>query len=112
MATHLANAGVLSSDRSRQRVAPAPAVVRAELAMGDLLGADDGLVQTNAIYRCLDKPLEHRRRCSIICASAGESSLPDDDNDKRRCGYSRDSAQTAQVVIALIVTPEGFPLAY
>jgi transposase len=42
-----------------------------------------------------------------------ESSCPDDDNDKRRYGYSRDKrSDCAQVVIALIVTPEGFPLAY
>jgi hypothetical protein len=29
-------------------------------AMGDLLGADYALVQTNALYRCLDKLLEHK----------------------------------------------------
>ena len=33
--------------------------------------------------------------------------------DKRRFGYSRDRrADCVQVVIALIVTPEGLPLAY
>ena len=33
--------------------------------------------------------------------------------DKRRHGYSRDKrSDCVQVVIALIVTPEGFPLAY
>ena len=33
--------------------------------------------------------------------------------DKRRFGYSRDKrADCVQVVIALIVTPEGFPLVY
>ena len=33
--------------------------------------------------------------------------------DKRRFGYSRDKRpDCVQVVIALIVTPEGFPLAY
>jgi len=42
-----------------------------------------------------------------------ESSLPDDENDKRRYGYSRDKRKDCtQVVIALIVTPDGFPLAY
>src|SRR5229473_3718232 len=29
-------------------------------AMGDLLGADYALVQRNALYRCLDKLLEHK----------------------------------------------------
>jgi transposase len=42
-----------------------------------------------------------------------ESSLPDDEEDKRKYGYSRDKRRDCtQVVIALIVTPEGFPLAY
>jgi transposase len=42
-----------------------------------------------------------------------ESSQPDDENDKRRFGYSRDKrSDCVQVVIALIVTPDGFPLAY
>ena len=34
-------------------------------------------------------------------------------SDKRKFGYSRDKrADCVQVVIALVVTPEGFPLAY
>jgi transposase len=42
-----------------------------------------------------------------------ESPLPQQDEDKRRFGYSRDKrSDCVQVVIALIVTPEGFPLAY
>jgi len=42
-----------------------------------------------------------------------ESPPPDDDADKRRHGYSRDKRRDCvQVVIALIVTPDGFPLAY
>jgi len=36
-----------------------------------------------------------------------------DDEDKRRFGYSRDKrGDCVQVVIALVVTPQGFPLAY
>ena len=102
-------------------------------AMGDLLGADYALVQTNALYRCLDKLLEHKaalfdhlhqRWQDLFGASFEvllydltstyfESSLPDDENDKRRYGYSRDKrSDCIQVVIALIVTPDGFPLAY
>jgi len=42
-----------------------------------------------------------------------ESSQPDNEDDKRRYGYSRDKrSDCTQVVIALIVTPDGFPLAY
>ena len=42
-----------------------------------------------------------------------ESDPPDDENDKRRYGYSRDKrSDCVQVVIALIVTPDGFPLGY
>jgi transposase len=42
-----------------------------------------------------------------------ESDPPQDDADKRRFGYSRDHRpDCVQVVIALIVTPRGFPLAY
>jgi transposase len=42
-----------------------------------------------------------------------ESDPPFADGDKRRHGYSRDKRpDCVQVVIALIVTPEGFPLAY
>ena len=42
-----------------------------------------------------------------------ESDPPKDPRDKRRFGYSRDKrSDCVQVVIALVVTPEGFPLAY
>ncbi len=42
-----------------------------------------------------------------------ECDPPGDETDKRRFGYSRDKRRDCvQVVIALIVTPEGFPLAY
>ena len=102
-------------------------------AMADLLGADYALVAKNALYRCLDKLLEHkaalfdhlRRRWQDLFAASFEvllydltstyfeSTPPDDEDDKRRYGYSRDKrSDCVQVVIALIVTPEGFPLAY
>jgi transposase len=102
-------------------------------AMGDLLGADYSLVEKNALYRCLDKLLEHkealfshlRQRWQDLFAASFdvllydltstyfESDPPSDDEDKRRYGYSRDKrSDCVQVVIALIVTPQGFPLAY
>ena len=52
--------------------------------------------------------------CSKILASTYfESSPPFPEDDKRRYGYSRDHRRDCvQVVIALVVTPEGLPLAY
>ena len=42
-----------------------------------------------------------------------ESDPPFEETDKRQFGYSRDKrSDCVQVVIGLIVTPEGFPLAY
>jgi transposase len=102
-------------------------------AMGDLLGEDYGLVEKNALYRCLDKVLEHKPALFShlterwqglfgakfdvllydLTSTYFESSRPDDENDKRRYGHSHDKrSDCVQVVIALVVTPEGFPLAY
>jgi transposase len=102
-------------------------------AMGDLLDEDYSLVSKNALYRCLDKVLPHkaalfshlRQRWQDLFGANFEILLydltstyleadpPDDENDKRRFGHSRDKrSDCVQVVIALIVTPEGFPLAY
>ena len=102
-------------------------------AMGDLLGGDYALVEKNALYRCLDKLLMHkpalfshlqRRWADLfgakfdvllydLTSSYFESPPPEDDEDKRRFGHSRDKrSDCVQVVIALIVTPEGFPIAY
>jgi transposase len=102
-------------------------------AMGDLLGEDIALVEKNALYRCLDKVLEHKQALFSdlterwqdlfgakfdvllydLTSTYFESSRPDDENDKRRYGYSRDKrSDCVQVVIALVVTPDGFPLAY
>jgi len=42
-----------------------------------------------------------------------ECDVPEDDEDPRRFGYSRDKrGDCVQVVVALVVTPEGLPLAY
>jgi transposase len=102
-------------------------------AMGDLLGADYSLVEKNALYRCLDKVLPHKSalfshltqrwqdlfgaRFDVLLYDLSstyfESAPPQNENDKRRYGYSRDKrGDCVQVVIALIVTPEGFPIAY
>jgi transposase len=102
-------------------------------AMADLLGADDALVGKDTLYRCLDKILAHKEALFShlrgrwqdlfgasfevllydLTSTYFESPPPDDEADKRRHGYSRDKrGDCVQVVIALIVTPEGFPLAY
>lgn len=102
-------------------------------AMADLLGADYALVEKNALSRCLDKLLPHKRalfhhlterwqdlfgvRFDILLydltSTYFESPPPQDEKDKRRFGYSRDKRRDCvQVVIALIVTPQGFPIAY
>ena len=105
----------------------------AHSAMGDLLGADAALVEKNALYRTLDKVLEHKPALFghlqerwrdlfgaqfdvllyDLTSTYFESVPPEDETDKRRFGHSRDKRpDCVQVVIALIVTPEGFPLAY
>jgi transposase len=102
-------------------------------AMGDLLDEDFSLVEKNALYRCLDKVLGHKEelfghlrqrwqdlfgaRFDVLLydltSTYFESDPPFEENDKRQFGYSRDKrADCVQVVIGLIVTPEGFPLAY
>jgi transposase len=102
-------------------------------AMGDLLGRDYALVEKNALYRCLDKLLRHKQALFShlrqrwadlfgakfdvllydLTSTYFESSPPEDKNDKRRFGYNRDKRNDCvQVVIALIATPEGFPIAY
>jgi len=102
-------------------------------AMGDLLGRDYALVEKNALYRTLDKLLAHKPALFShlqerwrdlfgakfdvllydLTSTYFESVPPENEQDKRRFGYSRDKRpDCVQVVIALIVTPEGFPLAY
>jgi transposase len=102
-------------------------------AMGDLLGRDVALVEKNALYRTLDMLLKHKiglfshlqerwrdlfgAKFDVLLydltSTYFESVPPEDQNNKRRFGYSRDKRpDCVQVVIGLIVTPEGFPLAY
>lgn len=102
-------------------------------ALGDLLGADFSLAEEHRLYECHDKLLAHKaalfehlrqRWCDLFNASFDvllydltstyfESQPPFPAGDKRRYGYSRDKRfDCVQVVIALVVTPEGFPLAY
>ena len=102
-------------------------------ALGDLLGEDFSLAAKDNLYRCLDRLLEHRAELFKhlqarwrdefgakfdvllydLTSTYFESDPPFPEGDKRRFGYSRDKRpDCAQVIIALIVTPEGYPLAY
>jgi transposase len=102
-------------------------------ALTDLLGADAALADIHTLYACHDRLLEHKQAVfdhlvgrwrDLFNASFDvllydltstyfESDPPADEDDKRRHGYSRDHRpDCVQVVIALVVTPEGFPLAY
>jgi transposase len=102
-------------------------------AMADLLDEDFGLAEKDNLYRCLDKLLPHRKALFQhlrrrwedlfgvqhevllydLTSTYFESDPPFPETDKRQFGYSRDKrSDCVQVVIALVVTPEGFPLAY
>ncbi len=100
-------------------------------AMGDLLGEDFALVQIDKLYRCMDKLLAHKEELFSFLRgrwedmfNAGFDVLLYDLTStyfeceppkfgKRQFGYSRDKrSDCVQVVIALIVTPDGFPIAY
>ncbi len=100
-------------------------------AMRDLLGRTGDTLELQSLYRCLDKLLEHKRglfsfltdRWRDLFDVGYEVLLYDltstyfecdpPEHGKRRHGYSRDKRpDCVQVLIALVITPEGFPLAY
>jgi hypothetical protein len=100
-------------------------------ALGDLLGEDEGVAQSDTLYRCLDKLLVHKKplfsylrerwqdlfgaRFEVLLYDLTSTYFESDPPGagKRRFGYSRDKRfDCVQVLIALIVTPEGFPVAY
>jgi hypothetical protein len=100
-------------------------------AMDVLLGADFAVAEKDRLYRCLDRVLEHKEELFAHLQQRwknlfevsfdvllydltstyveGEAEL----NPKAKRGYSRDGRPDCkQVVVALVITPEGFPLAY
>ncbi len=102
-------------------------------ALADLLGVDARAVQDDTLYRALDLLLAqkealfghlHGRWRDLfgakyevllydLTSSYFECPEPAQEEDPRRFGYSRDKrGDCVQVVVALIVTPEGLPLAY
>jgi transposase len=100
-------------------------------AMDELLNTDFIVAEKDRLYRCLDRVLEHKRDVFVflrqkwadLFAADFEVLLYDltstyfegemKQNPKAKRGYSRDGRPDClQVVIALVVTTDGFPLAY
>jgi len=100
-------------------------------AMDELLGVDFAVAEKDRLYRCLDRILEHKpelfvwlkQKWADLFHADFEVLLYDltstyfegemEENPKAKYGYSRDGRPDClQVVIALVITPDGFPLAY
>lgn len=102
-------------------------------AMADLLAEDFRLAVDDTLYRAHNHLLEYKEqlfdhltrrwkdlfgaRFEVLLydltSTYFESDPPFGEGDKRKHGYSRDKRfDCVQVVVALVVTPEGFPLAY
>src|SRR6266581_3675851 len=103
------------------------------IALVDLLGENAGLAEIHKLYACHDRLLMHKQAVfdhlvgrwrDLFNASFDvllydltstyfEADPPFAEGDKRRYGYSRDHRpDCVQIVIALVVTAEGLPLAY
>jgi transposase len=102
-----------------------------QTAMGDLLGTDFAVAEKDRLYRCLDRLLEHRQELfqhlrqrwqdlfvtqfDVLFYDLTSTYFEGEAKEipKAKRGYSRDHRPDClQVVIALVITPEGFPLAY
>ena len=100
-------------------------------ALDDLLGIEEGKINDTRLYRCLDRLLPHKTQLERhLTGRYGElfraefdvllydltSSYVEGAAEKdpmMRRGYSRDHrSDCKQVIIALIVNGEGFPLSY
>jgi len=100
-------------------------------AMADLLGEDFRIAQKDTLYRCHDQLLEHKEaifkhlkarwetlfdaRCEVLLYDLTSTYFESDPPfaGKRQFGHSRDKrSDCVQMIIALVVTPEGFPLGY
>ena len=102
-----------------------------ESAMDALLETDIAVAEKDRLYRCLDRIVPHKQELFVWLRQKWAELFQADfevllydltstyfEGDMKECekakrGYSRDSRpDCAQVVIAPIVTPDGFPLAY
>ena len=100
-------------------------------AMDVLLGQDFAVAEKDRLYRCLDRVLEHKQELFVhlhqrwkdLFEAEFDLLLYDltstyvegeaERNPKAKYGYSRDGRPDCkQVVIALVMTPTGLPLAY
>jgi len=100
-------------------------------AMDELLATDFTIADKDRLYRCLDRILEHKqdlfaflkKKWADLFKADFEVLLYDltstyfegemEQNPKAKRGYSRDGRPDClQVVIGLVVTTDGFPLAY
>jgi transposase len=100
-------------------------------AMDELLETDFGVAEKDRLYRCLDRILESKQELFVFLKQKWADLFQADfevllydltstyfegemgQNPKARRGYSRDGRPDClQLVIALVVTPDGFPLAY
>lgn len=100
-------------------------------AMDELLETDFAVAEKDRLYRCLDRVLKHKpelfvwlkQKWADLFHADFEVLLYDltstyfegemEQNPKAKRGYSRDKRPDClQLVIALVVTPDGFPLAY
>jgi len=100
-------------------------------AMDELLETDFAVAEKDRLYRCLDRVWEHKQELFVwlkqkwadlfhadfevllydLTSTYFEGEM--EQNPKAKRGYSRDQRPDClQLVIALVVTPDGFPLAY
>lgn len=99
--------------------------------MDELLETDFAVAEKDRLYRCLDRVLKHKQDLFVwlkqkwadlfhadfevllydLTSTYFEGEM--EQNPKAKRGYSRDKRPDClQLVIALVVTPDGFPLAY
>lgn len=100
-------------------------------AMDQLLGLDFAVAEKDRLYRCLDRALPHKQELFVHLKQRWQDLFEEEfdlllydltstyvegeaeETPKAKHGYSRDGRfDCKQVVLALVVTPRGFPLAY
>ena len=100
-------------------------------AMDTILGTDDAVAAKDRLYRALDKALEHKEalethlaerwrdlfgaRCDLLLYDLTSTYFEGQASEvpKAAFGYSRDHRPDCrQLLLALVVTEEGFPLCY
>jgi Transposase DDE domain len=100
-------------------------------AMDTILGTDDAVATKDRLYRALDKALEHKEalethlgqrwrdlfgaRCDLLLYDLTSTYFEGQAGQvpKAAFGYSRDHRPDCrQLILALVVTAEGFPLSY